>query len=46
MLKSTAFCSARHTIGMGELTNFGIKTRLTLPSLAINFLNSLRDEND
>ena len=43
---STAFCYARYTMGMEELTNFGIKNSLTLPSLANNCFNSLRDEND
>ena len=43
---STAFCYARYTMGMEELTNFGMKNSLTLPSLANNFFNSLRDEND
>ena len=33
-------------MGMGELTIFGLKNSLTLPSLANNFLNSLRDENN
>ena len=43
---STAFCYARHTMGMEELSNFGMKNSLTLPSLANkNFIN-LRDEND
>ena len=31
---------------MEELTGFGMKNSLTLPSLANNFFNSLRDEND
>ena len=43
---STAFCCARYTMGMEELTNFGLKNSLTLPSLANKFFNSLRDEND
>ena len=33
-------------MGMEELTGFGIKNSLTLPSLANKNLNSLRDEND
>ena len=33
-------------MGMEELTNFGMKNSLTLPSLAKNYFNSLRDEND
>ena len=43
---STAFCYARYTMGMEELTEFGMKNSLTLPSLANKFFNSLRDEND
>ena len=31
---STAFCYARYTLGMEEITNFGMKNFLTLPSLA------------
>ena len=42
----TAFCYARYTMGMEELTGFGMKNSLTLPSLAKIFFNSLRDEND
>ena len=42
----TAFCYARYTMGMEELTGFGMKNSLTLPSLANNFFNSLRNEND
>ena len=45
-LLSTAFCYARYTIGMEELTGFGMKNSLTLPSLANKYFNSLRDEND
>ena len=33
-------------MGMEELTGFGMKNSLTLPSLANNYFNSLRDEND
>ena len=43
---STAFCYARFTMGMEELTKFGMKNSLTLPSLANKYFNSLRDEND
>ena len=43
---STAFCYARYTMGMEELTNFGMKISLTLPSLANKYFNSLRNEND
>ena len=43
---STAFCYARYTMGMEELTGIGIKNNLSLPSLAHKRFNSLRDEND
>ena len=43
---STAFCYARYTMGMEELTEFGMKNSLTLPSLANKYFNSFRDEND
>ena len=43
---STAFCYARYTMGMEELTTFGMKNSLTLPSLANKYFNSLRVEND
>ena len=43
---STVFCYARYTMGMEELTNFGTKNCLTLPSLANNLFSSLRYEND
>ena len=43
---STAFCYARYTMGMEELTGFGMKNSLTLPSLANKYFNSLREEND
>ena len=43
---STAFCYARYTMGMEELTAFGMKNSLTLPSLANKIFKSLRDEND
>ena len=43
---STAFCYARYTMGMEELTGFGMKNSLILPSLAIKFFNILRDKND
>ena len=33
-------------MGMEELTGFGMKNCLTLPSLANKYFNSLRDEND
>ena len=37
---STAFCYARYTMGMGELSGFGMKNSLTLPSLANNCFKS------
>ena len=43
---STAFCYARYTMSMEELTNFGMKNSVTLPSLAIKIFHSLKDEND
>ena len=43
---STAFCYARYSMGMEELTNFGVKNSLTLPSLANKYFHSLGDEND
>ena len=43
---SIAFCYARYTMGMEELTGFGMKNSLTLPSLAKKYFDSLRDEND
>ena len=33
-------------MGMEELTNFGLKNSLTLPSLEYQYFNSLRDEKD
>ena len=33
-------------MGMEELFNFGTKNSLTLPSLANNYFNSSRDEDD
>ena len=43
---STAFSYARYSKRMEELTGFGMKNSLTLPSLANKDFNSLRDEND
>ena len=43
---STAFSYARYSKGMEELTGFGMKNSLTLPSLANKYFNSLRDENE
>ena len=42
---STAFSFARYAKGMEELTGFGMKNSLTLPSLANKSFNSLRDES-
>ena len=39
---STAFCYARTTMGMKELTIYGMKNGLILPSLANIYFNSLR----
>ena len=43
---STAFCYARYRMGMEELSGFGMKNSLTLPSLASKYVNSLRGDND
>ena len=43
---STAFCYARYTMGMEELTEFSLKNSLNLPSLANKKFNSLRDEKN
>ena len=43
---STAFCYARHTMGMEEVTGFRRKNSLILPSLANKYFNNLRDEID
>ena len=43
---STAFCYARYILGMRELTNFGIRNSLILPSLANLYFGSSRDENE
>ena len=43
---STAFCLARYTKCMEELTGSGMKKSLTLPSLANKHFNSIRKEND
>ena len=43
---STAFSYARYSKGMEELTVFGMKNSLTLPSLANKYFNRIRDEND
>ena len=42
---STVFCYARYTMGMEELTVFGMKNSVT-PSLANIYFNNLRDEDD
>ena len=43
---STGFSYARYSKGMEELKGFGMKNRLTSPSLANKYSNSLRDEGD
>ena len=43
---STAFCYARYTLGMEELTNCGLKSSLILLSWETNHFSSLMDEND
>ena len=43
---STAFSYARYRMAMEELTGFGMKNSLTLPSFANKSFTSLRDEND
>ena len=43
---STAFSYARYSKGMEELTGFGMKNSLTLPSLANKYFNNLREEKD
>ena len=43
---STAFCYARYTIGMEELSGFGMKNSSILPSLANKYFISLRGENN
>ena len=43
---STAFCYARFSIGMQEVTAFGKRNSLTLPSLANKNFNSSRDEDN
>ena len=43
---STAFSYAKYSKRIEELTGFGMKNSLTLPSLANKYFNSLRDEND
>ena len=43
---STAFSYASYSKGMEELTGFGMKNTLTLPSLANKYFSSLRGESD
>ena len=43
---STAFSYARYSKGVEELTGFGMKKSLTLPSLGNKYFSSLRDESD
>ena len=42
---STAFCYARYTMGIEEITNFRMKNSLTLTSLANKYFDRFRDEN-
>ena len=42
----TAFSYARYSKGMEEITGFGMKNSLTLPSLGWKYFNSLREEGD
>ena len=42
---STAFCYARYTMAMEELTIFGRENSLTAPSSASKYFKSLGDEN-
>ena len=42
---STVFCYARYLIGTKELTTFGMKNSITLPSVANRYFNNLSDEN-
>ena len=43
---STAYSYAIYTTAMEELTRYGMKNSLTLPSLAIKSFHRLRDENN
>ena len=43
---STAFCYDRYKLGIEKLTIFGMKNSSILSSLANEFLNSSREEND
>ena len=43
---STAFCYARYALVMEDLTRFGMKNSINLPSLANMFFSCLGDEND
>ena len=43
---TTAFSYARYAKGFEELTGFGMKNSITLPSLEKIFFKSLRDENN
>ena len=40
---STAFCYGKYTMGMEELTGFGMKNSLPSQSLANNYFFSLKD---
>ena len=43
---STAFCYAKYTKAIEELTGFGMKNSLPLLSLANIYFNRLGDKND
>ena len=43
---SSSFSYARYSKGMEQLTRFGLKNSLALPSLGWKKINILRDEND
>ena len=43
---STALCYSRFSKAMEELTGFGLKNSLLLPSIANTYFNCLRDEHD
>ena len=46
VVSSTAFRFARFSKRMEEITGYGMKNSLILPSLPIYYFNSLRGEND
>ena len=46
MSLATAFGYTRYSEGMKKITGFGMKNRLTLPSLGEKKFKSLKDESD